>query len=139
MNAVSLFTGLAGMDEPRPDELCRDAFNSGYNVRRKPRGYNEQCRTIVARAPHQPLHPCSAPQTRTVKPDGEVVWQITDPKNTRRFSYPECARLQGLGDIRFPPGSMRKKYEVVGNAVPPPLMRAVLETLWQPLTARWAA
>lgn len=68
---------------------------------------------------------------RTVTANSQQDW-IRDPKlGLRRLCPRECAALQG-----FPPswkfeGSRSVKYRLIGNAVPPPMARAIATSLRQ--------
>ena len=74
-----------------------------------------------------PLHPMS-PRLVHVGPD---AYKFVGKGRARRFSYREAARLQGfVPDLIFPDNAgMSARYKVIGNAVPPPLFRAVAEAL----------
>lgn len=51
--------------------------------------------------------------------------QVVHPDQPRLISVRECARSQGFrDDFRFE-GSVRDKHRQIGNAVPPPLARAL--------------
>ncbi len=74
-----------------------------------------------------PLHPMSPPLVK----HGKDKWVFNgDPSEARRLSYREAAILQDLGDWNFPDtvGLMRK-YQVIGNAVPPMLFQQVVEAI----------
>lgn len=80
---------------------------------------------------HAPLHPSSPKLLRL----GTDAWVFEEDRPARRISYREAARLQGFdGDLIFPEtGGLGMRYRVVGNAVPPPLFRAVagaLPNIW---------
>ncbi len=112
-------------------EFVNDEFHWYYLSRNRWRGWHELSKTIVSHPRHMPLHPLS-PRLRRVHTD-KWVWAHDGPK--RRFSYNEAVRLQGFGEAFSLPDTvgMRAKYEVVGNAVPPPLFAAVtkaLPTIW---------
>ena len=118
---------LEGMPAWPEGDFCDDDFHWYYMSRNRRRGWNEPSKTIVSHPRHMPLHPMS-PKLIRVHTD-KWVWSSDAPK--RRFSYREAARLQGFdGELVFPEaGTMRQKYGVVGNAVPPPLFRAVADAL----------
>ena len=60
-------------------------------------------------------------------------WCFIEDKPARRFSYRECAILQGFNrNIILPDtenASLMNKYKVIGNAVPPALFQAVTSNL----------
>ncbi len=101
--------------------------------------------TIVANFRHITLHPAS-PTMRLVwsnLADGwKQKWEFTDiyehlsiDKNLpclekpRRLSWREAALIQTFPRDFEPAGKLEKKFEQIGNAVPPMLMRAVLKGL----------
>jgi DNA (cytosine-5)-methyltransferase 1 len=106
-----------------------EPFHWYYLSRNRRRDWNEQSKTIVANGRHMPLHPMS-PSLVNV---GKDAWKFADDRPARRFTYREAASLQGFGrDFHFPDSqssSLRMKYTVVGNAVPPPLFEAVARAL----------
>lgn len=120
---------LAGMPEWPEGEFVDAKFHWYYMSRNRRRGWDEPSRTIVSKAQHVPIHPMS-PELLYVRPD---VWKWSSDAPKRRFSYREAARLQGFKkNLRFPDtesGILRNRYKVIGNAVPPPLFKAVAEAL----------
>lgn len=135
---------LQGLPEWPAGEYCDDEFHWYYLSRNRRRDWNELSKTIVSHMRHMPLHPIS-PKLRRIHTD---KWEFESNGPARRFSYREAARLQGFsseftshgGDMIFPeevisgkPGLkynlLRQRYKVVGNAVPPPLFKAVAESL----------
>ena len=101
-------------------------FHWYYLSRNRYCGWDGQSKTIVANARHIPLHPVS-PKLTKIKPD---VWQFIDDSPARRFSFQECARLQGFpSDFIFPEGGLMEKYKVIGNAVPPVLFKVISQKL----------
>lgn len=111
-----------------PDgEFNEEKFHWYYMSRNRYRGWDEISKTVVARSRHVSLHPVSPP-LRRIHTD-KWVFDCNGP--ARRFSYRECALLQGFDrDVEFPDtASITDKYKVVGNAVPPPLFEAVARAL----------
>jgi len=108
-------------------EFNDEKFHWYYLSRNRYRGWDEISKTIVARARHIGLHPIS-PRLKRVHTD---KWIFENDGPARRFSYQECALLQGFDEsIEFPDtASMTEKYKIVGNAVPPPLFEAVANNL----------
>lgn len=108
-------------------EFCDDPFHWYYLSRDRYRSWDEPSKTVVSHARSAPLHPASSPLVR-VGPD---EWRFRSRKRSRRLSYREAMRLQG-----FPKGfrvpdqlSLRQRFVVIGNAVPPPLFAAVARAL----------
>lgn len=111
-----------------PDgEYNSEPFHWYYLSRNRYRGWDDLSKTVVARSRHVNLHPVS-PKLIRVHTD---KWVFEHEGPARRFSYRECALLQGFDRrIEFPEtASMTEKYKIVGNAVPPPLFAAVASTL----------
>ncbi len=118
---------LAGMPHWPAGEYCDDKFHWYYMSRNRRRDWSEPSKTIVSHPRHMPLHPIS-PHLIRIHTD-KWIWSSNDPR--RRFSYKEAAMLQGFDrNFSFPDtGTMREKYEAVGNAVPPPLFQAVAQAI----------
>lgn len=96
--------------------------------RRYPWGQPSPC--IVGHWRHVPLHP-SSPALRRIDTDH---WEFTRRGRARRLSYTECAALQGFPrSWLWQRGTVRDRFQMVGNAVPPPLFRAVV----RPLAELW--
>ncbi|UKE73246.1 DNA cytosine methyltransferase [Xanthomonas graminis] len=108
-------------------EFDPQPFHWYYLSRNRRRGWHELSKTIVANSRHVPLHP-SSPELIRLGPD---EWTFSSDKPARRLSYREGACIQGFqSDMKFPDTfGLQLKYRVVGNAVPPPLFRAVAEAL----------
>jgi DNA (cytosine-5)-methyltransferase 1 len=140
---VTIRQALDGFPEWPEGEFCDDPFHWYYLSRNRRRGWDEISKTIVAHMRHMPLHPIS-PVLKRIHTD---QWEFSKDAPARRFSYREAARLQGFlprylkhGDeFVFPEAcvhtsgregnSLRYRYKVVGNAVPPPLFEAVARAL----------
>jgi DNA (cytosine-5)-methyltransferase 1 len=72
------------------------------------------------------LHPDSVPLKR-IGPD---KWEFEREGFSRRFSYLECAALQGFPvPENFKVGSVANRFRAIGNAVPPPLFAVVAKQL----------
>jgi len=112
-----------------PDgEFYDHGFHWYYLSRNRRRNWDEQSKTIVANPRHMPLHPISPELVK----HADDNWRFADERRARRFSYREAASLQGLGDLTFPETShktLNRCYEVVGNAVPPQLFKAIIESI----------
>jgi DNA (cytosine-5)-methyltransferase 1 len=109
---------------PVDEAYYKEAFHWYYMSRDRYRGWDQPAKTIVANPRHLPLHPAS-PKLVKVKAD---EWRFDEDRPARRYTPIEAARLQGFPkDFVLPEHlSLNNKYKVVGNAVPPPLMRAVV-------------
>jgi DNA (cytosine-5)-methyltransferase 1 len=127
--AVSIKDALTGMPEWPEGEFYDLDFHWYYLSRNRRRNWDEVSKTIVANPRHMPLHPISPP---LIKLENDV-WRFATEHRARRFSYREAARLQGFKhDLIFPntpAGSLKNRYTVIGNAVPPPLFEAVTKAL----------
>ena len=108
-------------------EYCTEPFHWYYMSRNRYRSWKTISKTILSRARHMPLHPVS-PMMLRIHTD---KWIFASNRPARRFSYREAAALQGFPvDITFPEtAGMHSRYKVIGNAVPPPLFRAVASAL----------
>lgn len=140
---VTIKEALDGLPDWPIGEYCEDPFHWYYLSRNRRRDWLEVSKTIVAHMRHMPLHPIS-PKLERLNTD---EWRFENNFPARRFSYREAARLQGFtkeylahgGDFVFPDeikhasgqagNLMRFQYKVIGNAVPPPLFKAVATAL----------
>ncbi len=105
-------------------------FHWYYMSRNRRKGWNEQSKTIVANPRHMPLHPLSPKMIKHAHNEWRFIGK--DGRKARRFSYREAALLQGFKRMKFPDTenkSMNRCYEVVGNAVPPPLFNAIVKSI----------
>ena len=126
--AKTIADALDGMPDWPEGDFLNMEFHWYYMSRNRRRGWSEPSKTILSNARHMPLHPISPEMVRV----GTDKWEWSDKKAPkRRFSYKEAARLQGFhGNMVFPDsGSLRQKYTVIGNAVPPPLFKVVANSL----------
>ena len=123
----TIANALAGMPNWPEGEFFDDKFHWYYMSRNRRRDWSEPSKTIVSHPRHMPLHPIS-PELIRIHTD-KWVWSSDAPR--RRFSFREAARLQGFASnlVFSGEGTMREKYEAIGNAVPPPLFQAVVEAL----------
>lgn len=121
---------LEGLPPWPEGEFCDERFHWYYlsRNRRRPWGQPSQC--IVGHWRHVPLHPLSPPLKR-IHTD---KWVFSRKGRARRLSYRECAALQGFPRrFTWKQGTVRERFQMIGNAVPPPLFKAVvkqLEDLW---------
>jgi len=108
-------------------EFHTEPFHWYYMSRNRYRDWMEQAPTVVATARHVSLHPLSPCLVRM----GPDHWAFSSNEPARRFSYRECARLQGFPDSWRMPETfpLKEKYKVIGNAVPPPLFESVVRAI----------
>lgn len=117
---------LRNLPEWPEGEFYDEGFHWYYLSRNRRREWNKPSATILSNARHMPLHPSSPPLVKF----GDDDWRFEYDGPARRFSYREAALLQGFSkDFKFPEASLMKKYSVIGNAVPPPLFKAVASAL----------
>lgn len=125
----SIKEALDGLDEWPEGEFYDEPFHWYYMSRNRRQGWKDLSKTIVSSARHMPLHPIS-PKMEKV---GNDEWKFIDDSPARRFSYREAAILQGFSKkLVFPDNensSLKNKYKVIGNAVPPPLFEVVARAL----------
>ena len=62
--------------------------------------------------------------TTNITPEGKQG-RVLHPEENRVLSVRECARSQGFPDYSEFCGSLKQKYMQIGNAVPPPMARAL--------------
>ena len=124
---VTIREALQGLPEWPEGEFNTEEFHWYYMSRNRRREWDEVSKTVVSRARHMPLHPMSPPLVYR----GPNRYEFADDRPARRFSYREAACLQGFSrHMKFPEtNGMYTRYKVIGNAVPPPLFRAVAEAL----------
>lgn len=122
---------LTGMPEWPTGEFNDEPFHWYYLSRRRRRDWNEPSPCIVGHWRHVPLHPISPP-LRRIHTD---KWVFSRKGPARRLAYRECAALQGFQkSFVWKRGNVRERFQLIGNAVPPPLFKAVvknLERLWK--------
>jgi DNA (cytosine-5)-methyltransferase 1 len=121
---------LKGMPEWPVGEFNEEPFHWYYLSRRRRRDWNEPSPCIVGHWRHVPLHPMSPPLKR-IHTD---KWVFSGKGRARRLAYRECAALQGFPkSFIWQRGTVRDRFQMIGNAVPPPLFETVvknLEELW---------
>jgi len=116
---------------PWPDgEFNDEPFHWYYLSRNRRHPWGQPSGCIVGHWRHVPLHPMSPPLKR-VHTD---KWVFSRDGRARRLAYRECAALQGFPRrFAWKRGTIRERFQMIGNAVPPPLFKAVvseLEELW---------
>jgi DNA (cytosine-5)-methyltransferase 1 len=115
-----------------PSSYNTEPFHWYYLSRNRRREWQDQAPCIVAHWRHVGLHPDSPPlkKIRTDK------WKFVRTEFARRFSYLECAALQGFADPHsFSVRTVRERFRAIGNAVPPPMFEAVSRQLVSHLSA----
>jgi DNA (cytosine-5)-methyltransferase 1 len=121
---------LAGLPEWPEGEFNAEPFHWYYLSRNRRRDWREPSSCIIGHWRHVPLHPSSPPLVR-IHTD---KWVFSHSGPARRLAYKECAALQGFPrNFRWNRGSVRERFQLIGNAVPPPLFAAVasaLNDLW---------
>jgi DNA (cytosine-5)-methyltransferase 1 len=123
---VSQWDVLRGMPEWPVGDFDNEPFHWYYLSRNRRRDWDEPSSCIVGHWRHVPLHPMSPP-LRRIDTDR---WQFASDGPARRLAYLECAALQGFPrEFRFQRGSVRDRFQMIGNAVPPPLFKAVVSAL----------
>ncbi len=119
---------LDGLPEWPEGEFNDEAFHWYYLSRRRRYEWDEPSPCIVGHWRHVPLHPMSPPLKR-IHTD---KWEFEHEGRARRLAYRECAALQGFPKaFTWPHGTVRDRFQMIGNAVPPPLFASVLSGLDQ--------
>jgi DNA (cytosine-5)-methyltransferase 1 len=110
-----------------PDEgFCSEPLHWYYLSRNRRHEWNEPSPCVVGHWRHVPLHPAS-PALRRLGPN---KWTFSKSGRARRLAYTECALLQGFPkNWRWEHGSIRDRFQLIGNAVPPLLFEAVVAAL----------
>lgn len=117
---------LSGLPEWPDGDFNDEPFHWYYLSRNRRHGWDEPSPCIVGHWRHVPLHPMSPP-LRRVHTD---KWVFSGSGPARRLAYRECAALQGFPrSFAWKRGSVRERFQMIGNAVPPPLFKAVVSGL----------
>ena len=129
---MTIREALAGMTEPKSNEICNAPYSSRYMSRNRKRGWDDVSYTIPAMAKQVTLYPGS--------PDMEKIdtnlWKFGDNGITRRFSWREAAAIQTFPkDLEFH-GDLVSKYKQIGNAVPVKLAAYVATHLYAILSVK---
>ena len=121
---------LDGMPEWPAGEFNDEPFHWYYLSRKRRHDWDEPSPCIIGHWRHVPLHPMSPPMKR-IHTD---KWVFARKGPARRLAYCECAVLQGFPrKFIWKRGTVRDRFQMIGNAVPPPLFEAVvrnLKSLW---------
>ena len=111
---------------PPAGSFNEEPFHWYYLSRNRRREWHQQSPCVVAHWRHIGLHPDSPALVRL----GADHWEFEDQGPARRFSYLECAAIQGFKKLdAFSEGPVSKRFRAIGNAVPPPLFAAVAKAL----------
>lgn len=128
---VTQFDVIGGMPKWPEKEFNTEKFHWYYLSRNRRHTWRRPSPCIVGHWRHVPLHPLSPPLKR-IDTDH---WRFSHSGRARRLSYRECAVLQGFPEtFRWQRGTVRDRFQMIGNAVPPPLFSAVvsgLRDLWK--------
>jgi DNA (cytosine-5)-methyltransferase 1 len=117
---------IGGMPAWPEGEFCQEKLHWYYLSRNRRRPWNQPSPCIVGHWRHVPLHPSSPPLERI----GTDEWRFARKGEVRRLSYKECAALQGFPrSFTWQEGNIRERFQMIGNAVPPPLFEAVVRAL----------
>lgn len=123
---VTQRSALRGMPKWPSGDFNEEPFHWYYLSRNRRHEWHEPSPCIVGHWRHVPLHPMSPP-LRRIHTD---KWIFTSKDRARRLSYKECAALQGFPrSFQWQRGSIRDRFQMIGNAVPPPLFEAVVASL----------
>jgi DNA (cytosine-5)-methyltransferase 1 len=107
-------------------EFNTEPFHWYYLSRKRRYSWGKPSPCIVGHWRHVPLHP-SSPPLRRIDTDH---WEFSRSGRARRLSYMECAALQGFPESwAWSHGTVRDRFQMIGNAVPPPLFSAVVSSL----------
>lgn len=113
-----------GLRDKAPEgSFCEEDFHWYYMSRNRRRNWDQQSPCVVAHWRHAGLHPDSPPLIKL----GEDQWMFDgNPNLARRYTYLECAALQGFPNPdHFKGVPTRELFRAIGNAVPPPLFESV--------------
>ena len=110
-------------------EFNAEPFHWYYLSRKRRLPWGQPSPCIVGHWRHVPLHPLSPP-LRRIDTDH---WEFSRAGRARRLSYRECAALQGFPlTWRWSQGTVRDRFQMIGNAVPPPLFAGVARPIFTP-------
>lgn len=115
-----------------PGSYDDEPFHWYYLSRNRRHEWDDQSPCVVAHWRHVGLHPDSPPLVKR----GTDHWEFATNGFARRFSYLECASLQGFPvPDAFSVGTVEQRFRAIGNAVPPPLFASVVRALTRQLSA----
>ncbi len=117
---------ITGLSRRARGKYNHEPLHWYYMSRNRRRDWDEPAPCVVGHWRHVPLHPASPP-LRRIHTD---KWEFSTEGRARRLSYLECAALQGFPRAYiWNHGRVRDKFQMIGNAVPPPLFAAVVKQL----------
>jgi DNA (cytosine-5)-methyltransferase 1 len=120
---VTQFDAIGKMPRWPEGEFNAEGFHWYYLSRKRRYPWKQPSPCIVGHWRHVPLHPMSPPLKR-IDTDH---WRFSYDGPARRLSYRECAALQGFPQtFVWDRGTVRDRFQMIGNAVPPPLFEAVV-------------
>jgi DNA (cytosine-5)-methyltransferase 1 len=123
---VTQFDAIGKMPRWPEGEFNTEGFHWYYLSRKRRYPWKQPSPCIVGHWRHVPLHPMSPPLKR-IDTDH---WRFSRDGRARRLSYRECAALQGFPEtFVWDRGTVRERFQMIGNAVPPPLFSAVVSGL----------
>jgi DNA (cytosine-5)-methyltransferase 1 len=126
MSFASQREALSHLSDFPADSLNTEPFHWYYLSRNRRREWDSPSPCIVGHWRHVPLHPSSPPLIKL----GTDEWVFSNTGQARRFTYLECAALQTFPkSFKFSFGSVRDRFQMIGNAVPPKLFEAVARPL----------
>ncbi len=123
----------------------KEPFSWWFLSRNRKRNWHSPAYTVVSNWRHCTLHPAS-PTMKMIKTDwrdgSKQWWEFSDEyehtaldptlpvlEEPRRLSWRECALLQTFPAEIEPVGSIEAKFWQIGNAVPPLLMKHIVEQI----------
>jgi DNA (cytosine-5)-methyltransferase 1 len=120
---VTQFDAIGAMPKWPEGEFNTEPFHWYYLSRKRRHPWKQPSPCIVGHWRHVPLHPMSPPLKR-IDTDH---WRFSREGRARRLSYRECAALQGFpSTFVWNRGTVRERFQMIGNAVPPPLFESVV-------------
>ncbi len=123
---VTQFDAIGKMRRWPEGEFNTEGFHWYYLSRKRRYPWKQPSPCIVGHWRHVPLHPMSPPLKR-IDTDH---WRFSRDGRARRLSYRECAALQGFpATFVWDRGTVRERFQMIGNAVPPPIFEAVVRAL----------
>ena len=125
---VTLREAIGNMKDPRKndeDEVYGGSFSTIYMSRNRLKSWDDISFTIQAGSRHTPLHPSSSPMVFVERDK----WKFSDPKNVRRLSFLECAKIQTFPEGYKFTGNIHSKIKQIGNAVPCAFAKAIADEL----------
>lgn len=117
---TTLMKILKTLGKQENKSVCNQPYSPRYMSRNRKKRWDEISFTIPAMAKQVPLHPSSPDMIKK----GKDKW-IFGRGVTRRFSWKEALVIQGFPKNFKIYGNLISKYQQIGNAVPPPMAKAI--------------